>query len=166
MIYFQNKNTFIRKNIHLEENSTSTLLIPDFLYNDFRLKTKKFKSNTAGYLHSLLRRFRPVTHSGMIPEPEKLKTSYQERYLNLKKVNFTPKNEDWIELGELALAFGKSRCWLFVFLLKLDLVNMWRTLVEAGLNKIVPMIPNLDMGVFLLLERTSFNFARGYHIKV
>ena len=84
----------------------------------------------------------------------------------MKKVNFTPKNEDWIELGELALAFGKSRCWLFVFLLKLDLVNMWRTLVEAGLNKIVPMIPNLDMGVFLLLERTSFNFARGYHIKV
>ena len=33
-------------------------------------------------------------------------------------------NSDWIELGELALAFGKSRCWVFVYLLKLDLLGL------------------------------------------
>lgn len=166
MITFLNKNTFVRKNINLEENSVSTLLIPEFLLEDFRLKTKKYKGNTALYLHSLLRRFRTVTHSGLIPEPERLKTSYQERDLELQKVSFKPKNEDWIELGELALAFGKSRCWLFVFLLKLDLMNMWSCLVEAGLKKIVPMISHLELGVFLRIERFSCNFARGYHIKV
>jgi len=166
MITFQNTNTFTRKNIRLEENTTSTLLIPESMLEDFRNKTKKFNGNTAAYLHSLLRRFRSVTHSGLIPEPEKLKTSYQERDLNLQKVSFTPKNEDWIELGELALAFGKSRCWLFVFLLKLDLVNLWNCLVEAGLNKIVPKISHLELGVFLLLERFSYDFTRGYHVKV
>ena len=81
-------------------------------------------------------------------------------------MNFRVGNSDWIELGELALAFGKSRCWLFVFLLKLDLVNMWRTLVEAGLNKIVPMIPSVELKVFQFLERVSYTFARGYHVKV
>ena len=166
MITFQNKNEFVRKNINLEEDSVSTLLIPEFLIDDFRQKTKKYKGNTAIYLHSLLRRFRIITHSGMIPEPEKLKTTYQERDLHLKKVSFKPKNLDWVELGELALVFGKSRCWMFVFLLRLDLVNMWHSLVEAGLNKIVPMIPNLELRVFHRLERFSYDFARGYHVKV
>nr|MBP7283767.1 DUF1564 family protein [Leptospiraceae bacterium] len=166
MITFQNKNEFLRKNIYLEENTVSTLLIPEILIDDFRLKIKKYNGKTALYLHSLLRRFRTITHSGMIPEPEKLKTTYQERDLDLKKVSFKPKNQDWIELGELALVFGKSRCWMFVFLLKLDLVNMWRCLVEAGLKKIVPMIPNLELGIFQRLERVSYTFARGYHVKV
>ena len=102
----------------------------------------------------------------MIPEPEKLKTSYQERHLDLKKVSFKPKNQDWIELGELALIFGKSRCWMFVFLLKLDLANMWHCLVEAGLKKIVPMVTNLELKVFYTLDRFSFTFARGYHVKI
>jgi len=166
MITFQNQNEFKSKNINLEENTVSTLLIPKSILEDFRLKSKRFNGNIALYLQSLLRRFRTVTHSGMIPEPEKLKTSYQERYLNLQKVSFKPKNEDWIELGELALAFGKSRCWLFVFLLKLDLLNLWDILVAAGLNKIVPMLPNLELKVFQFLERVSYTFARGYHVKV
>ncbi len=166
MITFLNKNEFVRKSINLEEDSISTLLVPEYLYADFRLKTKKYKGNTALYLHSLLRRFRTITHSGSIPNPEKLKTTYQERNLLLKEVSFKPKNQDWLELGELALVFGKSRCWMFVFLLKLDLVNMWRCLVEAGLKKIFPMITNLELEVFYRLERFSFTFARGYHVKV
>ncbi len=166
MITFQIRNEFVRKNIRMEENSVSTLLIPEYMHEDFRLKTKKFKGNTALYLHSLLRRFRTITHSGMIPEPEKLKTTYQERNLDLKKVSFKPRNEDWIELGELALVFGKSRCWMFVFLLKLDLVNMWHSLVEAGLKKIVPMVTNLELRAFQSLDRFSYDFARGYHVRV
>jgi len=166
MITFQNKNQFPRYKINLEEDSVSTLLIPKYLYEDFLLKTKKYKGNTALYLQSLLRRFRSITHSGLIPEAEKLKTSYQVRNLDLQKVSFKPKNRDWLELGELALVSGKSRCWLFVFLLKLDLLNLWDILVEAGLNKIVPMLPNLELKVFQFLERVSYTFARGYHVKV
>ena len=92
MITFQNKNEFVRYEINWEEDTVSTLLIPEFLYDDFLSKTKKHKGNTALYLQSLLRRFRSITHSGLIPEAEKLKTSYQERNLGLKKVSFIPKN--------------------------------------------------------------------------
>ncbi len=166
MITFQNKNEFLRKKINKEDDTVSTLLIPKHLYKDFRLKSKKFKGNPSLYLRSLLRRFRVITHSGMIPEPEKLKTTYQERKLDLQKVTFKPKNQDWLELWELAFVFGRSRCWMFVFLLKLDLVNMWHALVEAGLKKIVPMIPKVELEVFQRLERLSSNFARGYHVKV
>ena len=166
MITFQNNNEFIRREINLEEDSVSTLLIPEYLYEDFQLKTKKYKGNTALYLQSLLRRFRSISHSGLIPEAEKLKTSYQDRNLDLQKVSFIPKNRDWLELGELALVFGKSRCWLFVFLLKLDILNLWSIVVKAGLKKIVPMIPNVELRVFLRLERFSYTFARGYYVKV
>lgn len=166
MITFQNKIEFVKKNINIEENTPSTLLIPDFLFDDFKLKVNKHNRNTALYLHSLLRRFRTITLSGLIPEPEKLKTTFQDRNLGLKKVSFVPKNQDWLELGELALVYGKSRCWLFVFLLKLDLLNLWDILVEAGLKKIVPMVSKLELRVFQRLERFSQTFARGYHIKV
>ena len=75
-------------------------------------------------------------------------------------------NSDWIELGELALAFGKSRCWVFVYLLKLDLLGLWRVLVRARLEKIVPTIPSLELTSFWTLQRVRQNFARGYHVKV
>ena len=79
MIIFQNKYNFLRKKINLEEDTVSTLLIPEHLKEAFLEKTKKYNGNTSLYLRSLLRRFRTLTHSGMIPEPEKLKTSYQDR---------------------------------------------------------------------------------------
>ena len=166
MITFRNRNEFRRKNIDKKDDTASTLLVPLHLYDDFLQKTKKHKGKTSVYLHSLLRRFRTITHSGMIPSPEQLKTSYQERNLFLKRVNFKPKNVDWIELGELALAFGKSRCWVFVFLLELDLLGLWKSIVVAGLKKIVPMVSRLELEVFQRLERFSYTFARGYHVKV
>ena len=167
MIVFQNKKEFVRKNLNLEENTVSTLLIPEHLLDVFLTKTKKYKGNTAAiYLRSLLRRFRIITHSGMIPDPEKLKTTYQEHGLRLRKISFTPRNQDWLELGELALAFGKSRCWVFTFLLKLDAMGLWCSLVVAGLKKIVPMIPRLELKVFQRLKRFLYTFARGYHVKV
>jgi hypothetical protein len=102
----------------------------------------------------------------MIPEPKKVKTEYQEEGLNLQRINFRPTNSDWIELGELALAFGKSRCWVFVYLLKLDLLGVWRILVRSRLGKIVPTLSRLELTSFWTLQRVKHNFARVYHIKV
>ena len=166
MITFQNKIEFIREKINEEDNSVSTLLIPEYLVNDFLKRKQIYHGNVSIYLGKLLRRFRTITHSGLIPEPIKIKTEYQEKQLNLQKVNFRPKNSDWIELGELALAFGKSRCWLFVYLLKLDLLGTWEILVKSGLKKIVPTVSNLELQSFWKSRKTLYNFARGYYIKV
>ena len=110
--------------------------------------------------------YRTLTHSGMIPEPITVKTEYQEEGQNLCRVGFRPSNSDWIELGELALAFGKSRCWLFVYLLKLDIMGLWYLLVHTGLGFAVPTSPNLELQSFWTLKRSEQNFARNYHVKV
>jgi hypothetical protein len=102
----------------------------------------------------------------MLPEPSKIKTEYQQKKLNLKKVNFRPRNKDWIELGELALAFGKSRCWVFVHLLKLDLLGLWGALVQTRMNKVVPTLPTLELKIFWKVERVMDNFGRGYCVRV
>ena len=166
MIVFQNKNEFAREKINEEEDTVSTLLIPLHLKEDFLLKLEKHNGNASLYFRSLLRRHRTITHSGMLPEPEKIKTEYQVEGLHLQKFNFRPRNADWIELGELALAFGKSRCFVFVYLLELDLLGLWRVLVEAGLKKVVPTLPSLELKSFWKLRRIAHYFGRGYHVKV
>jgi hypothetical protein len=166
MITFRNENEFSRIKINEEEDSVSTLLVPEYLMNDFLLKKEKHRGNVTLYVRSLLRRFRSITYTGIIPEPAKIKTEYQDTKLNLKKVNFRPRNSDWVELGELALAFGKSRCWVFVFLLKLDILGLWNILVQARMNKVVPTLPNLELRIFWKLERVTNHFARGYYVRI
>lgn len=163
MIVFQNSKTFKIKDLWSKDKSVSTLLIPSHLLDELKRKNVK---QMAAYLRNLLKMYRTVTHSGMIPDPRKIKTEYQDEGLNLKRVSFRPDNADWIELGELALAFGKSRCWVFTFLLELDLTGFWEILSESGLGHAVPTTNNLLLRVSWSLEQFLQDFARSYHIKV
>ena len=86
--------------------------------------------------------------------------------MDLKRVSFRVNNSDWLELGELALAFGKSRCWLFTYLLEIDLLGLWEILSELGLSNAVPTQNKLLLRVSLSLRRVSQDFARSYHVRV
>jgi hypothetical protein len=110
--------------------------------------------------------YRTLTHSGMIHPPRKIKTEYQDEGLDLHRVNFRVSNSDWLELGELALAFGKSRCWMFTYLLELDLLGVWDILSESGLNFVVPTTTNLRLRVSFSFRRVLQDFARSYHVRV
>jgi hypothetical protein len=166
MIVFKRKNKYLLDKIEDRSHTVSTLLIPKNLCNDFQPILEKFQGDLTKYLHILLKRYRIITHSGLIPEPIKIKTEYQEKDLDLVKFAFRPLNADWVELGEIALAFGKSRCWLFVHLLKLDIAGMSRLLRKAKLNFGVPTLPSLELKIFWTLQRVRENFTRGYHVKV
>ena len=167
MIVFQNSNEFLLDTIDDRNHTVSTLLIPENLIPSFVFLVKNHGAgNISLYLRNLLFMYRTFTHSGMIPEPITVKTEYQEEGQNLCRVGFRPSNSDWIELGELALAFGKSRCWLFVYLLKLDIMGLWYLLVHTGLGFAVPTSPNLELQSFWTLKRSEQNFARNYHVKV
>ena len=166
MIVFQNSKEFAREKINEEDATVSTLLIPNHLIVDFQSKVKKYNGNVSPYLRSLLRRFRSISHTGILPEPKKIKTEYQVGTLNLRKVNFRPRNSEWVELGELALAFGKSRCWMFVHLLQLDLLGMWRILVESKLHKVVPTLPSLELKVSLRFQKIKDYFSRQFYVRV
>ena len=166
MIVFQNSKEFAREKINEEDATVSTLLIPNHLIVDFQSKVKKYNGNVSPYLRSLLRRFRSISHTGILPEPKKIKTAYQDGNLNLRKVNFRPRNSEWVELGELALAFGKSRCWMFVHLLQLDLLGVWRILVESKLHKVVPTLPSLELKVSLRFQKIKDYFSRQFYVRV
>ncbi|MBK8394810.1 MAG: DUF1564 family protein [Leptospiraceae bacterium] len=166
MITFLNKNLFRISKIKQIEKSTSTLLIPAHLVDGLKTKIKQNRNSLVVYFRYLLRTYRALSHSGMLPPPTRLKTEFQREGLNLKRFNFLVDNADWLELGELALAFGKSRCYLFTFLLELDLLGLWKILSEARLTKGVPRLSNLQLSVSWSLSRISQNFERIYYVRI
>ena len=167
MIVFQDQNEFPIKNMKEIDKTVSTLLIPEHLVEKFlQNRLEGHGNNTSVYLRNLLSMYRIITHSGMIPKPSKIKTEYQEENQNLKRVSFRPDNSDWIELGQLAIAFGKSRCWMFVHLLQLDLLGMWRILVESKLHKVVPTLPSLELKVSLRFQKIKDYFSRLFYVRV
>ncbi|MBP9885739.1 MAG: DUF1564 family protein [Leptospiraceae bacterium] len=166
MITFQNSKSFTIDNLRDKDKSVSTLLVPAHLIESLKQKQKDLGKNMTGYLRFLLKSYKTFTHSGMLPAPRKIKTEFQEEGLDLKRVSFRPHNVDWIELGELALAFGKSRCWVFTFLFELDLTGFWEILYYTGLINAVPTKNNLLLKVSLSIRQVSQDFARGYHVRV
>ena len=166
MIHFQNSQIFPIQNLNENEPTVSTLLVPAHLINQLNSKRKEHGNRMTGYLRDLLKMYRTITHSGMIPLPKKMKTEFQEEGLDLKRVCFRPQNADWLELGQIALAFGKSRCWLFTFLLEIDIAGLWNMLVESGLDQAVPTKNKLRLCSSISLRRVAQEFIRSYHVRV
>ena len=112
-----------------EKSTVSTLLIPKHLVEKLELvipyvensKTKKKSYRFKEGLKKLLDKYRGLLARGYLPFQEKPKLTYQEEGLELQKFCFRPDDADWFELGILAYGCGVSRCWLFSFLVELDL---------------------------------------------
>jgi hypothetical protein len=112
-----------------EKSTVSTLLIPKHLVEKLELvipyvensKTKKKSYRFKEGLKKLLDKYRGLLAKGYLPFQEKPKLTYQEEGLELQKFCFRPDDADWFELGILAYGCGVSRCWLFSFLVELDL---------------------------------------------
>jgi hypothetical protein len=116
----------------LERSTASTLLVPKHLVEKLDLvipyvensKTKKKSYKFKEGLKKLLEKYRGLLARGYLPFQNKPKLTYQEEGLELQKFCFRPDDEDWYELGILAYGCGVSRCWLFSFLVELDLSLM------------------------------------------
>ncbi|MDX1958502.1 MAG: DUF1564 family protein [Leptospiraceae bacterium] len=108
--------------LRFQKKTSSTLRIPESMMEEFEDKIEKYE-NVDRYLRYLLRTFRLLNYSGMVPGARKVKTEYQIEGLGYMRVDFKVSNDLWIQLSALALFYGKSRCWLFTFLLSLDLAG-------------------------------------------
>ena len=118
MKIFKKTNSKI-EDLKLYKRTPSTLLLPNSILNPFlKRRLQRYKGNTTVYLRNLLKLYRSLNYAGLFPPPAKVKSEYQEENLDLKRITFRPNNSDWIELGSLALAFGKSRCWIFTYLVE------------------------------------------------
>ncbi|MCB1141482.1 MAG: DUF1564 family protein [Leptospiraceae bacterium] len=96
----------------------------DFL----QIKLKKSRLKLPEYFHFLLMRYQNIFQLGMIDLSTRSRIEYQEVRQNLVKINFRPKNLDWIKISQLSIMYRKSRCFLFSLLLKYD---------SIGFNKLI-----------------------------
>jgi hypothetical protein len=152
-------------NIESKMDTSSTLLIPENLLDEFKSRAGRYKG-VPTYFKALLKKFRIFTHAGLIPPPSKLKTEFQNEGQNLKRVNFVPSNVDWLEIGCIALSYGKSRTWVFTFLLYLDILGVGKLVQKAGFTRGVPVIPNTKLQAAIQLQRVMGIFTRSYHVRV
>jgi hypothetical protein len=163
-IIFLNKDSY-RIEMEAKLDSSSTLLIPEIMLDEFKSRAEKYRG-VPNYFRAILRKFRIFTHAGLIPAPVKLKTEFQNEGQNLKRVNFVPSNVDWLEIGCIALSYGKSRTWVFTFLLYLDILGVGKLVQKAGFVRGVPVLPSTQLQGAIQLQRVLGFWTRSYHVKV
>jgi hypothetical protein len=126
----------------------------------------KINGGVRKFLALLLDKYRILTHSGALPEACKLKTEFQDEGQDLQRVNFKPDNDDWLELGQVATFYGKSRCWIFTYLLRLEVLGFGELMEEVLLTTGVPITASFQLQVALQLQRVLGIWTRSYHVKV
>lgn len=91
-----------------------SFLIPEDLVRTYSLHPKRLRK----ILHFLLSNWDETLIRKRFLGKRLVYARYQEKNLNLQKMNFRPFEEDWCKLGILAWGLGISRCLLFSFLLE------------------------------------------------
>jgi hypothetical protein len=160
-----NRHAHRKIGIDERKRTSSTVLVPDELFLDFEAKVK-VSGGVRKLFKMLLGKYRILTHSGALPEACKLKTEFQDEGQDLQRVNFKPDNEDWLELGQVATFYGKSRCWIFSYLLRLEILGFGELMEKALLTSGVPITASFQLQVALQLQRVLGIWTRSYHVKV
>jgi hypothetical protein len=143
-----------------EPISNSTLLIPEIHRKLFYERLKNYDNNVTSYLSYLLGRYRFLVRNGFLPKHEYLKTGYQEKQHNLKRVDFVPIAEDWAELKCLKAFLNRSITWIFVALLLLDSLDLHRSLPKDLADFVVPEISHLRLEVRAIFSRKQLVYER------
>jgi hypothetical protein len=115
-----------------KKGTVSTLLVPQELVvqmssvvvTTFNPKSKALCFDFRSTLRFLLNKYRGFLGSGNLPFQQKPKLTFQEEGQDLQRFSFRPDDADWFEFGLLAYGCGVSRCWLFSYLLGLELSGL------------------------------------------
>ncbi len=102
-------------------SSRSTLLIPGSYHERFFSRYRKVRNLPLSfYLQRLLDD--PLLHHKLsFLKAPKWKKVYQAEGQDLRRVNFYPDERDWARLSTISNATGFSRCYIFVFLMLVDM---------------------------------------------
>jgi hypothetical protein len=112
-----------------DRTTISTLLVPKELVKQLdrvipsavHPKNGKLIWDFKNGLKRLLSKYRGFLAVGNLPFQQKPKLTFQDEGQDLQKFSFRPDDDVWFELGILAYACGVSRCWLFSYLVSLEL---------------------------------------------
>ncbi len=94
-------------------------------------------------LNMLLKKYRGLFAVGNLPFTSKPKLTFQDDGLDLQAFKFRPNHADWFELGIIAYGLGVSRCWLFTYMLELELSGLGDFLA-LEMTKDVLATPNVS----------------------
>lgn len=127
-----NKFIFDNKQINELDNlesvaTSSTLLIPEFYLAELEERIEDHGS-LKNYVEYLLKEYEVFLKTKILPESQELKTIYQAKDLNLQRKDFRPNPKDWLRLKLYRVGLNYSISYLFVFLLRLDLLGLARVL--------------------------------------
>lgn len=111
----------IRQRCELQDN-ICTFKIPAKLHAIFECKIRQYE-NLENYLIFLIHSSRNLNESNL-PNARQLTSCYQEKGLDLQRVDFRIDSYIWHEFKCLARLRGFSMCHFFVILLKMDLANL------------------------------------------
>jgi hypothetical protein len=100
--------------------SQSTFLIGDRFYKMYMLPRLLKGKRLTHYLHKLLEDPQ-LEHKLSLLKPKKWKKHYQEEGQDLNALYFYPDECDWARLSIISNGTGFSRCYIFVYLMLLDL---------------------------------------------
>ena len=101
-------------------DTRSTFLVPEYFYDVYIKAGKIGKIGVAFYLHQLLNDSN-LEYKLSFLKPRRWKMHYQQKGQDLHRVNFYPHELDWAHLSAISSATGFSRCYIFVFLMLLQL---------------------------------------------
>lgn len=136
-----------------EKTTNSTLLIPARHMELYHLKLKEFQNNPREYLSYLLKSYSFLIRNGIIPKNSKLETAYQEEGLELQRIDFVPRGDDWAEMKCLRTFLNRSMTWIFVHLLLLDSLEIAKLIPKKLANFVVPRISKFRVVVNVILSR-------------
>lgn len=98
----------------------STFLIGNCTIKDYIVPKRLTGKRLTSYLSHLLNDRELQSKLRRLKKPG-IKKRYQKTNQNLKPIYFYPKDNDWIFLSYLSHSTGYSRCFLFVYLMLIDM---------------------------------------------
>ena len=139
----------------------STFLIPEYLYPEYQ-KLRYFHKGTRLLLLFLIRKFYRQKMNLYFYKDIGSNVAYQDKGLNLRKENFYPFENNWIELKLLATAHNMSVCAFFVMLLQLELAG---ALDPINIKGVPPINPKFILHQSISLSQKP-HFRRIFHIRI
>nr|WP_228036613.1 DUF1564 family protein [Leptospira borgpetersenii] len=135
-----------------------SFLIPENLVRTNQLQPKILRKT----LHSLLSRWDETLIRKRFFGKKLAYARYQEKNLNLQKMNFRPFEEDWCKLGILAWGLGISRCLLFSVLLEWSIEKSPKKTKSHGAPTILRITREIRFSQKLL--RSQIQLGRAHPI--
>ncbi|AVQ13092.1 PF07600 family protein [Leptospira santarosai] len=132
-----------------------SFLIPENLVRTYRLQPKVLRNT----LHSLLSHWDETLIRKRFLGKRLAYARYQDKDLNLQKMNFRPFEEDWCKLGILAWGLGVSRCLLFSLLLEWVVKRTPRKTKSRGVPTILKITREIRFSQKLLQSQIQLGRA-------